>query len=223
MDIEPTFQHRPGLKSCHHRRKYAIIPVHLYGQMADMDAIVRCAPKHWIPVIEDAAQAIGAEIRAAVVQDRLVRWRVSAFSPKNLGAFGDAGMVTTNGAAMAERVVVAGIMDSAHITTRCSVELSPRRDSSGGTASEAETPGTMDRGRQRNALESKDIRCAQLPVERPGGRHIYNQFRRTVIEARRTGCTSQSRMELLPKFTIPCHCIVKSVFQVWATERGDCR
>jgi dTDP-4-amino-4,6-dideoxygalactose transaminase len=84
----------------------AIIPVHLYGQMADMDAIMQVARKHGLVVIEDAAQAIGAEHqgqRAGSIGDYGC---LSFFPSKNLGAAGDAGMVVTNDAARADRLVL---------------------------------------------------------------------------------------------------------------------
>lgn len=78
-------------------RVRAILPVHLYGQMADMDALLRIAGQSNLAVIEDAAQAIGAELgdgrRAGSVGDIGC---FSFFPTKNLGAFGDAGMCVTN-------------------------------------------------------------------------------------------------------------------------------
>ena len=88
----------------------AIVPVHLYGQMADMDPILRLAGKYGLTVIEDACQAHGAEY----FSKRLKRWmkagsmgRAAAFSfypGKNLGACGEAGAITTNDAGLADTV-----------------------------------------------------------------------------------------------------------------------
>ena len=82
----------------------AIIPVHLYGQMADMDEIMEIAEEHNLFVIEDAAQAIGAEYkgRQAGTIGRLGCF--SFFPTKNLGAYGDGGMVITDDDALAERI-----------------------------------------------------------------------------------------------------------------------
>jgi dTDP-4-amino-4,6-dideoxygalactose transaminase len=82
----------------------ALMPVHLYGQMADMDQLMEIARHHNLYVIEDAAQAIGAEYkgrRAGSIGDFGC---YSFFPSKNLGGFGDGGMVTTNDAELAERV-----------------------------------------------------------------------------------------------------------------------
>jgi dTDP-4-amino-4,6-dideoxygalactose transaminase len=83
-----------------------IIPVHLFGQVADMDPIMRLAGDHGLTVIEDAAQAIGAEYkgrRAGSIGDYGC---FSFFPSKNLGAFGDAGMIVTNDAEGAEKLRV---------------------------------------------------------------------------------------------------------------------
>ena len=85
-------------------RTRAIIPVHLYGQPADMDPIVALARTHGIKVIEDAAQAHGARYhgrRAGSLGDAAA---FSFYPGKNLGAFGDGGAITTDDAAIAERL-----------------------------------------------------------------------------------------------------------------------
>ena len=82
----------------------AIIPVHLFGQSADMDAVQRLAKAHGIAVIEDAAQSMGTgfgDRQAGVLGDLCA---FSFFPSKNLGGFGDGGMITTNDDALAERV-----------------------------------------------------------------------------------------------------------------------
>lgn len=80
----------------------AILPVHLYGQAAGMDAIAEIASAHAIPVIEDAAQAIGAEFCGRRVGSLGMAGCFSFYPTKNLGAAGDAGIVTTGDAAFAE-------------------------------------------------------------------------------------------------------------------------
>lgn len=86
-------------------RTKAIMPVHLYGQCADMTRINQIAKKHKLIVVEDAAQAVGAEFngrRSGVLGDIAA---FSFFPSKNLGAFGDAGAVTTEDRAIAEKLV----------------------------------------------------------------------------------------------------------------------
>ncbi|WP_050929920.1 DegT/DnrJ/EryC1/StrS family aminotransferase [Aestuariivita boseongensis] len=87
-------------------RTRAILPVHLYGQPADLDPILDIAHRHDLRVVEDAAQAHGARYKGKRigVHGDIVCW--SFYPGKNLGAFGDAGAVTTNDAALAEKVAV---------------------------------------------------------------------------------------------------------------------
>ena len=87
-------------------RTRAIIPVHLFGQMAEMDPIMDVASRHGLRVIEDAAQAIGAEYRGRRAGSIGDLGCFSFFPSKNLGAFGDGGMVTTNHPDLADRVRV---------------------------------------------------------------------------------------------------------------------
>ncbi len=85
-------------------RTRAIMPVHLYGQMADMDPLLALARKHNLIVIEDAAQAIGAEDKGRRAGSLGHYGCFSFFPSKNLGCFGDGGMVTTNDPARAEKL-----------------------------------------------------------------------------------------------------------------------
>jgi dTDP-4-amino-4,6-dideoxygalactose transaminase len=82
----------------------AIIPVHLFGQTADMDPIIGIAEKHGIAVIEDACQAHGAEYRGRKAGSIGKTGCFSFYPGKNLGAYGEGGAVTTNDAAVAEKV-----------------------------------------------------------------------------------------------------------------------
>lgn len=90
----------------------AIIPVHLYGQPADMETIMDIANKHNIKVIEDAAQAFGAEYKGKKVAGLGDIGAISFFPSKNLGAFGDAGMVTTNDEVLAQRIKMISVHGS---------------------------------------------------------------------------------------------------------------
>jgi len=85
-------------------RTKAIIPVHLYGQMADMDAVMRLANEHGLIVIEDAAQAIGAEYKGRRAGSIGHYGCFSFFPSKNLGAAGDGGMIVTNDTKRAEKL-----------------------------------------------------------------------------------------------------------------------
>jgi dTDP-4-amino-4,6-dideoxygalactose transaminase len=82
----------------------AIVPVHLYGQPADMDPILEFAASRGIPVIEDACQAHGALYRGRLAGSMGLAAAFSFYPGKNLGALGDGGAVTTNDDAIAERI-----------------------------------------------------------------------------------------------------------------------
>jgi dTDP-4-amino-4,6-dideoxygalactose transaminase len=106
VDIDRrTYNIDPALiEAAINARTRAIIPVHLYGQCAEMDAISEIAARHKLPVIEDAAQAIGAEDngRRAGAMGQIGCF--SFYPSKNLGAVGEAGLLTTNDDALAKRL-----------------------------------------------------------------------------------------------------------------------
>ncbi len=87
-------------------RTKVILPVHLYGQPADMDPILAIARKHGLKVLEDGAQAHGAKYRGKRIgaHGDIVAW--SFYPGKNLGAFGDGGAITTDDAELADRIRV---------------------------------------------------------------------------------------------------------------------
>lgn len=99
FNLDPTC-----LEDCITPRTRAILPVHLYGQPADMDAILEVARRHRLLVIEDAAQALGARYKDRPVGSLGDAACISFFPTKNLGAFGDAGMVVTNDDRISERL-----------------------------------------------------------------------------------------------------------------------
>ena len=84
-------------------RTKAILPVHLFGQPADLDAILEIARRHRLAVIEDAAQSLGAEYRGRPVGALAEFGTVSFYPSKNLGALGDAGLLVTNDEALAQK------------------------------------------------------------------------------------------------------------------------
>lgn len=105
VDIDPaTYNIDPrGVAACVSPRTRAIIPVHLYGQCAEMEPILAVAARHGLAVIEDAAQAIGAEYRGRMAGSMGTFGCFSFFPSKNLGGFGDGGALVTNDAALADK------------------------------------------------------------------------------------------------------------------------
>jgi dTDP-4-amino-4,6-dideoxygalactose transaminase len=181
-------------------RTTAFIAVHLFGQSAEMAPILDFAARRQIPVIEDAAQALGAEYNGRRVGTLGRAGCFSFFPSKNLGAFGDAGLVTTDDDDLAERmrvlrthggkpkyyhaVVGANFRIDALQAALLSVKL-PRLD--GYTRRRQENADAYRRLLEASGLAATTpCRCrgesgppAQAPIGLPGvfrSRHIYNQF-----------------------------------------------
>jgi len=106
VDIDPkTFNIDPlKIEKAITKKTKAIIPVHLFGQMADMLDIMKVARKYKLFVVEDAAQAIGAEYKGRKAGTMGDLGCFSFFPSKNLGAYGDGGMVITNNKKLADKI-----------------------------------------------------------------------------------------------------------------------
>jgi dTDP-4-amino-4,6-dideoxygalactose transaminase len=105
VDIDPiTFNIDPArIEQAITSRTKAVMPVHLFGLSADMDSIARVAARAGVPIVEDAAQAIGASCGTRPAGSFGAFGCFSFYPTKNLGAFGDSGLITTNDAALAAR------------------------------------------------------------------------------------------------------------------------
>ena len=171
VDIDPvTYNIDPAAvgRGRSRRGRKAIIPVHLYGQSADLDPILAIAARAGVPVIEDAAQAIGARYKGRPVGGVGAFGCFSFFPSKNLGAFGDGGLVTTNDDALAaslRRLRVHGA-DRAVLPPGDRRQLPPRRAAGGGAARQAAAPGRLDRGAppQRRAVRRAVRRARPRPA-----------------------------------------------------------
>src|SRR5207302_3029468 len=106
VDVDPhTYNIDPNLiEAAITPRTKAFMVVHLYGQPADMDAVMTIAERHGLPVIEDACQSHGARYRGSRTGSMGAFAAFSFYPSKNLGAYGDAGALTTNDAGLAEKV-----------------------------------------------------------------------------------------------------------------------
>jgi dTDP-4-amino-4,6-dideoxygalactose transaminase len=164
----------------------AIMPVHLYGQLADMDPLVECARRCGLKVIEDAAQAIGAEDaqrrRAGSFGDIGC---LSFFPTKNLGAFGDAGMCVTGDATLAEHLSVLRVHGGQPKYYHALIGGNFRIDELQAAVLNVKLPhlDAWSAARQRNAaFYDAAFAAARLgdavmtPQAPPGARHIYNQY-----------------------------------------------
>jgi dTDP-4-amino-4,6-dideoxygalactose transaminase len=164
-------------------RTRAIIPVHLYGQMADMDAIMALAEKHRLVIIEDAAQAIGAEYKGRRAGSIGHYGCFSFFPSKNLGAAGDGGMIVTNDAQRAEKLKVLRGHGSKPKYHHKIVGGNFRLDAIQAAIVSAKLPhlDQWTATRQRNA-KTYDQLFSQLGITEIGlprvatDRHIFNQY-----------------------------------------------
>ncbi len=187
VDIDPrTYNLEPQeLEAAITPRTRAIIPVHLFGLPADMEAILEVSRRHRLAVIEDAAQAIGASYQGRPVGSLGLMGCFSFFPSKNLGAAGDGGLVTTNDATVADK-------------------LRLLRDHGSRRKYEYELAGTNSRldaiqaailriklhhlsrwtqGRQKNARRYQELLAEfrlldliQPPTVPAGSKHAYNQY-----------------------------------------------
>ena len=166
-------------------RTRAIMPVHLYGQTAAMADIDRIARKHGLPVIEDAAQAVGAELDGRRAGSLGLMGCFSFFPSKNLGAFGDAGAVTTADASLAERLIDFRVHGSRPKYYHRYVGGNFRIDALQAAILHVKLPhlDAWSEARRRNAAlyaalfaETSLSQRIVLPQELPGRHHVYNQF-----------------------------------------------
>jgi dTDP-4-amino-4,6-dideoxygalactose transaminase len=160
----------------------AIIPVHLYGQMADMDTVMRVANEHGLVVIEDAAQAIGAEYKGRRAGSIGQYGCFSFFPSKNLGAAGDAGMIVTNDAQRADKLRVLRGHGSKPKYHHKIIGGNFRLDALQAAIVSAKLPHLDDwtAARQRNAQRYDRLFAEYgLPITLPAvvtNRHIFNQY-----------------------------------------------
>ncbi len=164
------------------KRTRAIIPVHLYGQMVDMDAVMQIADAHGLIVIEDAAQAIGAEDKGRRAGSIGHYGCFSFFPSKNLGAAGDGGMIVTNDDDRADKLKVLRAHGSKPKYYHKIIGGNFRLDALQAAIVSAKLKylDLWTQGRQRNAGRyDKLFADAALPVVTPkvvASRHIYNQY-----------------------------------------------
>ena len=183
VDIEPsTYNIDPSkIEAAITKRTKAIIPVHLYGHPCDMDPIVEIAQRHGIPVIEDAAQAMGAEYKGRKVGGIGTFGCISFFPSKNLGAFGDAGMVVTNDDTLAEKLRMIIVHGSRIRYKHEVIGVNSRLDTLQAAILNVKLKylDQWHEARRRAAKEYNDLLASAdvvRPHEAPYAKHIYHQY-----------------------------------------------
>ncbi|MHB0856572.1 MAG: DegT/DnrJ/EryC1/StrS family aminotransferase [Anaerolineae bacterium] len=188
LDIDPL-SYNIDVRSIEARispRTRAILPVHLFGQMADMDPIMDIARRHDLMVIEDAAQAIGSEYQGRRAGSIGHLGCFSFFPSKNLGGFGDGGMVVANDSALADRVRLLRGHGAKPKYYHQVVGGNFRLDALQAAVLRVKLRYLDDwtEARRRNAETYRRLLSAtglgeenlSLPADLGAGRHIYNQF-----------------------------------------------
>lgn len=230
VDIEPaTYNIDPALiEQAITARTRAIMPVHLFGQMAEMDSIMEIANRYNLTVIEDAAQAIGSEYKGRRAGSIGHLGCFSFFPSKNLGGFGDGGMVTTNDAALAERVRLLRNHGAFPKYYHKFVGGNFRLDALQAAILRIKLKhlDSWSEGRQRNAALYRELFISAgltqvgLPYEAPDRRHIYNQF--VIRVPRRDGvmaCLKENRIGTEIYYPVPLH--LQECFADLGHREGD--
>ena len=187
VDIDPrTYNIDPKkIPSATTAKTKAIIPVHLFGTAADMDAIMQIANQNRIPVIEDAAQAIGAKYADKMAGSMGLCGCFSFFPSKNLGGAGDGGMLTTNDETFAEKL---GVLRNhgGHSKYECEViGMNSRLDALQAAILRVKLRhlDSWAEGRRQKAERYADLfkkhgldQVIRLPRVQPKCNHVYNQY-----------------------------------------------
>ena len=175
-------------------RTKAIVPVHIFGRCAEMNPLLAAARARGIAVVEDAAQAIDAQTQGRTAGTIGDFGCLSFFPSKNLGAFGDGGMVLAKGAEAAARIRRLRVHGSAKPYHHAEVGMNSRLDAIQAAVLRAKLPH-LDRWGEARRARAERYRtlfadlvpegAATPPADDPTGRHVYHQF--TIRCARRDG------------------------------------
>jgi dTDP-4-amino-4,6-dideoxygalactose transaminase len=197
-DIDPdTFNLDPAAaEAAFTPRTKVVMPVHLFGQMADMEAFRRLGDRHGVAVVEDAAQAIGARQRTAgggwITTGTLGDACTFSFFPsKNLGGFGDGGMIVARDAAVAERLGKLRVHGGRQMYHHEEVGFNSRLDTLQAAVLSAKLPhlAAWSDARREHARfyddAFADLDGVTTPVVPGGSESIYNQYTLRVLNGKR--------------------------------------
>lgn len=172
-------------------RTKAIIPVHLYGHAADLDAILALAAKHGIQVLEDVAQAFSGEYRGRKLGTMGKAGAYSFFPSKNLGAYGDAGMLTTDDDTVAQSARMLRAHGSLKKYFNQTVGYNSRMDTLQAAILSVKLPHveSWSEGRRAAAARYNELLAGLpgivTPCEATYARHVYHQYTIRVLDGKR--------------------------------------
>jgi dTDP-4-amino-4,6-dideoxygalactose transaminase len=197
------------------KKTKAILPVHLYGQCADMTGLSEVAQRHNLLLLEDAAQAHGASLNGKNAGTFGKAAGFSFYPGKNLGALGDAGAVCTDDDALAEKLVAMRNYGSKVKYYHDTMGYNSRLDGLQAAFLSAKLAHLQDWTAQRRAVAAKYVaglevlgRLVKLPRERPGAHHVYHLFVVQVHESVRDAIVKQlndAGVRAQIHYPIPCH------------------
>lgn len=180
-------------------RTKAVMPVHLFGQCVEINQLLHLCEKYNLPIVEDAAQAIGAEDHNRRAGSFGAIGCFSFYPSKNLGAAGDGGIMTTNDDNLAHLLRVLRVHGAETKYYHKFVGLNSRLDNLQAAILRVKLPHLDDwtTARQRNAQNYRELFEAAglteqigLPFERKNARHVYNQFTIRVFSEKRDALKS---------------------------------
>ncbi|MDF2946815.1 MAG: beta-eliminating lyase family protein [Bacillales bacterium] len=230
VDIDPaTFNIDPAkIEEAITENTKAIIPVHLYGQMADMEAIMKIANKHNLVVIEDAAQAIGARINGKAVGELGTAATYSFFPTKNLGAYGDGGMIVSNNDEVAELCKVIRVHGSKPKYFHHVLGYNSRLDELQAAILNVKFPyldSWSEKRREHAAVYTKLLNqklegSVKTPVEIDGRYHVFHQY--TIRVEKRDELQkflAENGVSTMVYYPLPLH--MQPVFKELGYQEGD--
>jgi dTDP-4-amino-4,6-dideoxygalactose transaminase len=187
VDIDPrTYNLNPALvEAAITERTRAILPVHMYGQCADMEALLEIATRHNLPIVEDAAQAIGATDRGRRAGAMGQLGCFSFYPTKNLGGAGDGGMLVTSDESLAKRLRKLRVHGGANEYQHDELGINSRLDAMQAAILRVKLKYLdewSEARRRKAALYDELLHEADhsgkfvLPFVRPEARHIFHQY-----------------------------------------------
>lgn len=230
VDIDPiTFNIDPAkIEAAINEKTKAIIPVHLYGQMADMEAIKDIADKYNLVVVEDAAQAIGAKQNGKSVGELGTAAAYSFFPTKNLGAYGDGGMIVTNDEQLAENARVIRVHGSKPKYYHNVLGYNSRLDELQAAILNVKFPHLDDWSRARRErasyytekLNEELSDVITTPVEKEGYYHVYHQYTLRVSNRDKLQAyLKEQGIATMIYYPLPLH--IQPVFKDLGYSEGD--